>query len=43
MLACAYTHRKAAIENALNNRKNADQKSLETVFSISICRQSGDK
>ena len=23
--------------------KNADQKSLETVFSITICRQSGDK
>ena len=22
---------------------NADQKSLETVFSIAICRQSGDK
>ena len=30
------------MENAINS-KNMDQKSLETVFSIAICRQLGDK
>ena len=32
-----------AIENVLNNRRTWIKKSLETVFSIAICRQSGDK
>ena len=29
--------------NHIKQSTNADQKSLETVFSIAICRQSGDK
>ena len=33
----------AAIENALNNRRTWIKKSLETVFSIALCRQPGDK
>ena len=34
---------KAARENALSNRRTWINKSLETVFSIAICRQVGDK
>ena len=33
----------AAIKNALKKSTNAYQKTPETVFSIAICSQSGDK
>ena len=37
------THRAGGNRKRSLQSTNADQKSLETVFSIVICRQSGDK
>ena len=38
-----YTHRVGGNRERSSQSTNADQKSIETVFSIVICRQSGDK
>ena len=38
-----YSHRVGGIENVQNISTNVDQKSLETEFSIAICRPTGDK
>ena len=37
------SHRVGGNRKRSKQSTNADQKSLETVFSIAICRQSGDK
>ena len=38
-----YTHRVGGNRNRSSQSTNTGQKSIETVFSIVICRQSGDK
>ena len=43
VLACLLSHRIGDNRKRSKQSTNADQKSLETVFSIAICRQLGDK
>ena len=40
---CIFTHRVGGNQKRYLQSTNADQKSIETVFSIVICRQCGDK
>ena len=41
--AGAFVHRVGGNRNRFLKKTTADQKSLETVYSIAICHQSGDK
>ena len=42
-MARIYSHRVVGNRKRSFKSTNADQKSLETVFLIAVCRQSGDK